>query len=83
MCELWSWSAAARLPQTRNFRGMRTAASSLAQLRMGNAFAAMMEQSPPRLAETLFDREFDRDFGQDFDQDLYGSLGHPNLSVDL
>ena len=50
---------------------------------MGNAFAAMMEQSPPRLAETLFDREFDRDFGQDFDQDLYGSLGHPNLSVDL
>ncbi len=50
---------------------------------MGNAFAAMMEQSPPCLAETLFDREFDRDFGQDFDQDLYGSLGHPNLSVDL
>jgi hypothetical protein len=46
---------------------------------MGNAFAAMMEQSPPGLAETLFDREFDRDF----DQDLYGNLGHPNLSVDL
>jgi hypothetical protein len=46
---------------------------------MGNAFAAMMEQSPPCLAETLFDREFDRDF----DQDLCGNLGHPNLSVDL